>query len=279
VPLNTIIPIGLVRYEQTKHPSYTKTRDVPTPICKLQGTSNEPVLENAVLIEGYDQAEVESQDYTVSAAELTHWVSTPGTAEYQNMSTTGIYLGPGMSHKIYFKVRSNKVKEIVLSNLGAISQENPSFNQAEYMTMYFNGQRLSGKTLPNDTVEYRLSLIAGDNTVNLLIGIPEDGLGGYVNISTPLLNQELEIYVKERAATSMAAILNLDPVDKAYAVYNKNIYINYVPPANAQFIHRYALPTTELPSTVTLRFGLTSAGGVSPFITGYRMEFTTGSSA
>lgn len=271
---DTIIPIGLAEAEQSFHPSGKLVREMPNPIYRLEGSTGEPVIESAILLEGYEQVEVESATYSTSAQQLEWWVTNEtSTKVYKNVKGTGVYVGAGKSHKAFVQIQSNKATTITLSNIGVWSIESSS-NVTEYTTLIFNGQFLNGKRQSDGTYEYLLPLIAGVNTLNLLAGVSEDE-GGYINLGQ-LLTPSTEIFVKSRRATSTAAILSLDQTEKAYAVDKSTIFLNYSPPSGAQFIHRYVVPTKNLPSSVTMKFDLVGASGLSPIMTGYALEMTPG---
>jgi hypothetical protein len=271
-----MLPIGVVTKQRSFHPNGQTIRELPTPIFKLEGSSPEIVIDQSYLLEGYKQAEVESAVYNDSYNELSHWANFKGVCAYQSMVEQGVYLGPGKYHKIFTVLRSTVSRDITLTGVGVRSQESPEFNQATTMKVIFNGQVLQGKSLPNGDGEYRLSLVAGDNTLNILLGV-SGNYGGYMNIGSQLTNAGLDVFVKERAATSLQAILALDTNDKAYAVYNNTVLLNYIPPIDAKFAQDYTMPTASLPQTVAVRFDLQGDGTISPILTGYKIEFTPGS--
>jgi hypothetical protein len=271
-----LISMGLVQSSQTLHTSGKTTRDMPTPIYKLTGPTDSPVLESAMLLEGYDQIEIESTSYNASAVNLSWWVSNSGEKIYQGIRSTGIYVGPQTSCKAYTCIQSDISRDIVLSNIGVRAIDG-TVNLASYTKLYFNGQLLNGKRISDGTQEYRLPLRPGVNTLNILLGV-SGGVGGYMNLGQ-LVTASTEVFVKSRRATSIAAILAIDETEKAYAVQDGVIYLNYTPPFGAQFLHRYILPTTNLPSSVKIKFDLLGASGISPTLAGYTLEFTPGNLA
>ena len=265
-------PIGDVKYKQTSHPSGQVIREVPTPLFRLEGLTENPVTESATLLEGYQQVEVETKPFVVDASSLSSWVVSPGTKAYQDMKSGNIWLGGECSHKIYFCIKSNKSKDITLSNLGVRNNINSSVDVSSYMYFNFNGQPINGRQLPDGSMEYKLPLVQGINKVNILIGVSGE-TGGYFNVGD-ISSSDTEVFVKERHCASLPAIMSLDDTNKAFAVKDGKIYLNYIPPINAKFIHRFSTPTTNLPATMKLKFDLIGAGGLSPILYPYKLEFT-----
>jgi hypothetical protein len=270
-------PLGILESKQSDHSNCSTIRDTP-PITKLDGSTAQPVMDMSELLEGWGQAEVESVvEYDISYASLAKWARYPGVRAYQDLKSNGVFLNAGMAHKIYFNVRSDSVKELILSNIGVNNQE-VTGNQATFTTFYFNGQLVQGKQLPDGTREYRLSLIKGVNTFNILIGIEGD-YGGWVNLQTQIARVGLTTYVKSRHCTSVQSIIGLDQREKAYAVQNGNIFLNYIPPIGARFRHIYTMPTSGLPEGMTVRLDLKGDGTLSPICEGYHLEFSPGNLA
>lgn len=275
IDFNTIIPIGSITNGKMYHPSFSVIRDNPSPICKLAGGSTQFVPNESWLIEGYNQAEIDSVAYTASHASLSHWVRNSGIKAHQDIPGAGIYLAGGMSHKVYFCINSSKTTDIVLRNIGVRQVGGDAFNQATYMYLYFNGQLLSGTELADGTIEYRTALIKGDNNLNMIIGLSGDG--GYLNLGNQFISDSSYTYIAKRHSTSMAGIISMDNRTKAYAEDNGALYINYVPPEGTKFLHKYVSPTTSLPRTIALAFEMTGVDDLSPFINSFKLEFSTGS--
>jgi hypothetical protein len=269
--------LGQTETRQSYHVACTTIQDVPNAITKVEGITGQPVMDLSQLYEGWGQAEVESVLYDISYSSLSAWARYPGTPAYQDMGTTGVFLGAGMAHKVYFNVKSDTIKELVVSDIGVKSQE-VSENQATFTTFYFNGQLVQGKSLPNGTLEYRLTLIKGVNTFNLLVGV-SGNYGGRMNIQSQIARTGLTTYVKARRCTSVQAIIGLDAEEKAYAVQNGTILLNYIPPVGAKFMHIYTLPTASIPEAMSVRLDLIGDGTLSPICEGYHIEFSPGSIA
>lgn len=267
--------IGEVNTGQTYHPTYTKVRDLPSPMSLLEGLSPEIVNEFSELLEGWGQAEIESTTYSDDYSDFTLWPTVGGQKEYQDFGVNGLYLAPEMSHKIYLKVKADKAKDIILTSVGVKSQEDPDNNQATYTKLIFNGQEIQGKELPLSQKEYLLSLVKGDNTINILIGV-EGSYGGYLNIGSQLARENLTVFVNRRNPTSLEALDSIDATDKCYAVVNGVVFINYVPPFGAKFVQNYTSPTSNLPSKVSVRIDLDGDSVSSPVLGGYRLEFSPG---
>jgi hypothetical protein len=131
--------IGQVTTGHSDHPICYTIRDMPNPVTKLEGKTAQPVMDMSSLLEGWGQVEVESKSsYDISYSSLSAWARSPGVRAYQDLSSNGAFLGANMVHKVYFNLKSDSVKELILSNIGVRSQEVMG-NQATFMTFYYNG--------------------------------------------------------------------------------------------------------------------------------------------
>jgi hypothetical protein len=267
------IPIGVANTGRSLHPSGVSIRSLPTPIFKLDGSSPDVVIDQSRLLEGFNQVEVESILYNISYANLEQWAKSGGTKAYQDLEDS-LYLAAGQSHKVYTQIRSDTARDVILTGVGVKSQE-AAGNQATFTTVIFNGQILQGKILPDGRYEYRLAVLQGNNTLNILLGI-RGTAGGFLNIGGSLNDPDFTTFVKQRGATTLQALLALNATDKAYAVYNGYVYVNYTPPIGVRFAQEYTLPTAQLPQTVKVRLTLNGDGATSPIVSGYKLEFSPG---
>ena len=275
VDFGKIYKLGEVSTGSTIHKTGTALREAPTPIYRLDGETKATTYDGGYLLEGFEQAEIATQEYSISAVELPFWVNNPGVLCYQGLSSSGIYLPPETANKIYFIIESDKNREITLSNIGVYAQGDVGTSLATWTYLYFNGQKVNGKILPDGSLEFRLTIIEGKNTVNMLVGI-SGGVGGFLVFGSKLYEPGMAIYVKERRPTSLTAVMALQVGDKAYAVDNGLIYLNYLPYVGAEYKHIYTEATTGLPAEVRLKFDLEGSANESPQIFEWKLDLTPG---
>ena len=271
--------LGLSRIEQSFHTSGRAIREFPTPIYLVSGESESGVYEHSMLYEGYEQFEVESTTYNITRASLSAWSTISGDKKYSNIKFGSIYLAPEKSHKLFGRIDCDTPMDLLWTNVGVKSAADSSFAIQDYLKIMVNDHILNGKRLPNGTMEFRLSLVKGTNYINILVGIQAEGSGGNLEIGQVFITPGLRPYVKRRTCTSYAALLSLDQYESAYAVWENKIYLNYMPPPGAAFLHEYRLPTTGLPNTCALRFELNGNQEQSPKLLSYILELTPGSPA
>lgn len=226
----------------------------------------------AELFEGYNQAEHQWLAATSGFFDLDSWADASALytiptnfIDFKNKPL----LASGYTHKLYFKIKSDKEMDFEFSNI-SFKRESDLSNVPSTTKIWLNNKEIILKSYADFSYSFSGKLSQGDNYFNLLTSVSEDAI---LHLEEDILNKGF-IYINNYIYTSISNLINktlpfpfLKLSNYLFTITdNGYLFINRYPYPNPKYLLRYRDIEGTIPSTVSIKAILEGNDTDSPIL-------------